>query len=200
MWVSYPWSNHRGNVAKVMYGMKWIIWESIMSFYKAGYYKISCCKRSGRATNVCIELRRLLAAGFLLLCGSGFFTTAVAATGAEERTTIKPGTLSVIQVLQNVIENYPSLQTTALQVEKAGQQTARIMSQLAWQVNANAGVSNEAALFGGGVLQYQAGAGLSKRLQSGDSVSIQGSLRREDYDNPFGPNMANPAPLRRGLR
>ena len=50
-------------------------------------------------------------------------------------------TLTVEQVLQRVVNHYPSIKTASIQVEKAKQESIKIDSQLGWQLGAQAGIS-----------------------------------------------------------
>ena len=43
------------------------------------------------------------------------------------------------QVLQKVIDHYPSVKSAALQLERARQENIKAESQLSWQLNGNAG-------------------------------------------------------------
>ena len=52
------------------------------------------------------------------------------------------------QVLQKVIDHYPSVKSAALQLEKASQEKIKAESQLSWQLNGNAGFTRSTSLFG----------------------------------------------------
>ncbi len=100
--------------------------------------------------------------------------------------------LSLQQVIQETINHYPSLRTAALQVEKARQNTAQIEARLGWQLAAQGGVAKDTSAFGTGVKRVDAGATLSRQLASGDSIAVNGMIRREDSEVPLSPNLPDP--------
>ena len=57
--------------------------------------------------------------------------------------------LSLEQVLQSVIDNYPSIPIAALQVNKVEQNSVRALSRLGWRLSAQAGRSKEVDFAGG---------------------------------------------------
>ena len=130
----------------------------------------------------------------------------------EDRTLIKPVTvvmaalllmpaqlmaqtqqLTLQQVLQKVIDHYPSIRLATLQVEKAREDSIKAESQLSWQLNANAGVARETNLIGSSTDQMKLGAGLSRRLQSGADLGFNASILRDDAEDSFAPTIPNPS-------
>lgn len=101
--------------------------------------------------------------------------------------------LTLEQVLQKVIDHYPSIRLATLQVEKAREDSIKAESQLSWQLNANAGVARETSLIGTATDRVNLGAGLSRRLQSGGDLGFNASMLRDDAEDSFAPTIPNPS-------
>lgn len=101
-------------------------------------------------------------------------------------------TLTPENVLQKVIDHYPSVNIAAIEIERARQSIKVANSQLGWQLNAQAGIERGASLFGSTSDTISMGAGISRMLESGSSLAFEGGVRREDSETAFGP-VANPA-------
>lgn len=101
--------------------------------------------------------------------------------------------LSIQQVLQRVMDHYPSIKTAALQVQRAREENVKAESQLSWLLNANAGYSRETSLFGTATDRYQAAGNINKNLASGGLLGFNASVVRDDAEDTFGPTLPNPA-------
>lgn len=101
--------------------------------------------------------------------------------------------LTLQQVLQKVIDHYPSIRLATLQVEQAREDSIRAESQLAWQLNASAGMARETSLIGTATDRVNLGAGLSRRLQSGGDLGFNASILRDDAEDSFAPSIPNPS-------
>ncbi|MDQ1362822.1 MAG: hypothetical protein QG652_682 [Pseudomonadota bacterium] len=102
-------------------------------------------------------------------------------------------TMSYEQMLQQVVDNYPSLQTTAIAVERARLESVRVESQLGWQLNAAAGVQHDmSATFGTPTDTINLNGNVSRMLESGDTLGFVGNINRVDADSSF-PGSPNPA-------
>ncbi len=101
--------------------------------------------------------------------------------------------LTLQQVLQKVIDHYPSIRLATLQVEKTREDSIKAESQLSWQLNANAGVARETNLIGSSTDQMKLGAGLSRRLQNGDDLGFNALILRDDAEDSFAPTIPNPS-------
>lgn len=101
--------------------------------------------------------------------------------------------LTLVQVLQRVVDHYPSLKTAAIQVERARQTSKTVDSQLGWQLAAQAGVQRDSTLFGTPTDVIDVGGRLSRTLESGSILSIEASARREDSEGVFSPVIPNPS-------
>lgn len=108
-------------------------------------------------------------------------------------TTAMAETLTPEQVLQKVIDHYPSVNIAAIEIERARQSMQVANSQLGWQVDAQAGVERSVGLFGTTSDSLALGAGMSRSLESGSSIAIEGGIRREDSEIVFSPTIPNPA-------
>lgn len=93
--------------------------------------------------------------------------------------------LTIKQVIQNVIDKYPSVRAAALQVEKAKQEILKVESQLGWQLSAQAGVSHNVSVFNIASNTLSAGGAYAKLLDSGSTVSLDASLIYDDADTSF---------------
>lgn len=100
--------------------------------------------------------------------------------------------LALEQVLGRVLATYPSVQTAALQVQRARLEQARVESLLGWNLGAQAGIARDAGFFGGTVDRADANTSLSRALESGGSVGVQGSYAHEDSSVTISPALANP--------
>lgn len=100
--------------------------------------------------------------------------------------------LSLQQVLQRVINHYPSIKSAAIQVQRARQENIKVHSQLSWALNSNAAYARETSLFGTSTDRYTLGGSLNRSLGSGGTLGLNASLAREDSEDTFGPTFPNP--------
>lgn len=96
------------------------------------------------------------------------------------------------QVLQQVIDHYPSVKTAVYQVERARQENKKIESQLGWQLNSQLGFSRDVSLFGTPTDTLNLSAGLSRNLTSGAILGIDAVINKDDASTVFSPALANP--------
>ena len=102
-------------------------------------------------------------------------------------------TMSSEQVLQRVMDHYPSLKTAALQVRRARQEMARVESQLGWQLGAQGGVAHDLNTFGTPVDTVDAAGSLSRALDNGGTLSFNAGIARNDADATLSPTLPNPS-------
>ena len=112
---------------------------------------------------------------------------------AASLSSVQAETLSADQVLQRVVDHYPSLKTAALQVQRARQESLKVESQLGWQLGGQAGISRDVSLFGTATDKLNASGNMSRKLDSGASLSFGAALGREDAETSFSPLLPNPA-------
>lgn len=102
-------------------------------------------------------------------------------------------TMTIDQVLQQVVDHYPSLQTTAIAVERARLENARVESQLGWQLKALAGVQHDMSpIFGTPTDNINLNGNMSRLLASGDTLGFVTEINRLDAGSNF-PGAPNPA-------
>lgn len=111
---------------------------------------------------------------------------------AAARDKDSPAPMSLPQLLQQVLDYYPSLESAALQVRQAQQSATLIESRLGWQVGAQAGINKDLSLFGSPVTTMTAAGQLDRQLADGDSMSISARLNRDDADETL-PTLPNPS-------
>lgn len=97
------------------------------------------------------------------------------------------------QVLQKVIDHYPSIKLAALQVERARLENIKAESQLSWQLNGNAGYAHDTSLFGTPSDRYNLGASLNRNLSSGGVLGFNADITRDEADQSFSPIFPNPS-------
>ncbi|MDH5765464.1 MAG: TolC family protein [Gammaproteobacteria bacterium] len=102
-------------------------------------------------------------------------------------------TMNLQQVIQQVVDHYPSLKVAAIQVERARQENIKVEGQLAWQLSARGGVSRNISLFGTPTDRVDVSGQVQRQLSSGASVSVNASMNREDATTTFSPLQPNPS-------
>lgn len=100
-------------------------------------------------------------------------------------------TVNLQQVLQSVIDNYPSIQTALLQVERAKRGIAKTQSQLGWQLQGQAGIQRDVSLFGTASDVISADGSWQRQLESGANLGVDANISRTDNENSL-PGVANP--------
>ncbi len=105
----------------------------------------------------------------------------------------EPLRISFPQVLQRVMDNYPSLRLAQLQVERARQEIKRVESTLGWNLNGQGGLNRQLSFLLTPSDIAEISAGLQRQLRSGDSIGISGSYRYEDSTTTFSPAYPNPS-------
>lgn len=101
--------------------------------------------------------------------------------------------LSYSEVLQRVVDHYPSLKTAAIQVERASQESKKLASQLGWQLQAQAGIARNVSILGTEVDVLDGSASFARQLEAGGSFGIDASVAREDNATVFSPILPNPS-------
>ena len=101
--------------------------------------------------------------------------------------------LTIYQVMQRVIDRYPSLKISALQLEQATSQRQQVESQLGWILNSSGGITHDLTALGTPSDRLDVTGTIGRQLKSGSSVSINGGYRYEDSSLSFNPSLPNPA-------
>ena len=102
-------------------------------------------------------------------------------------------TLSMQQVLQKVINHYPSIKTAALQLEKAKQENIKVESQLSWLLKGNAAYTRDTSLFGTATDRYNLAGSMNRGLENGGILGFNANVSREDAEDTFSPALPNPS-------
>lgn len=101
--------------------------------------------------------------------------------------------LSLAQMLQQVVDHYPSLKTAAIQVERARQEHQKIESQLGWLLGAQAGIARDVPLAGATADRLDLKGNASRKLKTGETVSLEAGISRDNSSFVSGPLAPNPS-------
>ncbi len=101
--------------------------------------------------------------------------------------------LEFAQVLQKVIDHYPSVRSAALQIESAKQENIKAESQLSWQLNSNAGFTRDTGLFGTSSDRLNMGASINRSLTNGGELGFNANISRDDAETTFSSTLPNPS-------
>lgn len=83
-------------------------------------------------------------------------------------------------ILQRVIDHYPSVENALLQVKRARYNTEKVEAQLGWQLHATAGARRDTSIFGTSSDIIDAGAGIKRKFEGGGSLEFEGNIDRTD--------------------
>lgn len=100
--------------------------------------------------------------------------------------------LTIYQVMQRVLDRYPSLKISKMEVAQAAEQRQQIESSLGWILNSAVGATHDLTGFGTPSDRLDVRASIDRQLESGATLSLGGSYRYEDSSLPFDP-LPNPA-------
>jgi len=120
----------------------------------------------------------------LLLLASVYFSDTVVAEIKSE--------LTIYQVMQRVVDRYPSLKISEFEVAQAAQQKQQIESSLGWILNSAAGIRHDLTGYGTPSDRFDINGSIVRKLNSGATLSLNGSYRYEDSSFTFGP-IPNPS-------
>ena len=109
-------------------------------------------------------------------------------TVAEEQTE-----LTIYQVMQRVIDRYPSLKISEIEVAQAAEQRQQIESSLGWILNSAAGVTHDLTGLGTPSDRLDISSSIARQLKSGATLSLSGGYRYEDSSLSFSAALPNPA-------
>jgi outer membrane protein TolC len=101
--------------------------------------------------------------------------------------------MTLMQVLQQVMDHYPSLKTASIQVERAQQEQQKVESQLGWMLSAQAGVSRDISAWGSATDRLALKGGLARTLESGETLSLGAGLNRDIAASASAPQAPNPS-------
>jgi len=124
-----------------------------------------------------------------VLLGSMFTTTFTSADILEGKHT----RLTIYQVMQRVLDRYPSLKISEMEVAQAAEQRRQIESSLGWILNSAAGITHDLTGLGTPSDRFDVRGSIDRQLTSGATLSLSGSYRYEDSSLSFSPVLPNPA-------
>ncbi len=104
-----------------------------------------------------------------------------------------PGVLHVNDMVQQIMQNYASISIAAKEIEKSGNEFAKIESQLGWVLSAQTGVSHDVSFIDSPSDRFEAGVGVGRQYKSGTRFDVQGQYTYEDSSTSFSPFAANPS-------
>lgn len=96
-------------------------------------------------------------------------------------------------VLARVIAVYPNLQSAILQIQRSTLELNRIYATLGWNAVASTSYSRDLAAFGTPADILIARGALTRKLVSGDSITVDASYNRTDNQFVFIPSLPNPS-------
>jgi len=101
--------------------------------------------------------------------------------------------LTLRKAVQQVIDTYPAIRVSKLQLDKAGQEIIRADSMLGWQMNMEVGAAHDTGLSIYPADTITAGGGIQRQLESGGTLGIQGGYNT--VDNTKDPTISGILPL-----
>ena len=101
--------------------------------------------------------------------------------------------LNIYQVMQRVLDRYPLLKTSELEVAQAAELKQQVESSLGWQLNSSAGVTHDLTGFGTPSDRMDINSAVGRQLKSGSTISLSGGYRYEDSSLSISPVLPNPA-------
>ncbi len=122
-----------------------------------------------------------------------FWLLVVMLTSGQMAMASEPLAISFPQVLQRVVDTYPSLRIARLQVQRASQNVARVESALGWNLNGKAGINRDVTILTTPSDVADLSASFSRLLKSGNSLGISGAYQYEDSTLSFSPVLPNPS-------
>jgi len=102
-------------------------------------------------------------------------------------------TLGFDRVVENILQQYPSLEVARLQVQRSRQEIARVESRLGWELAGDAGVAHDVSVFGTPTDRADVNLSLDRQLESGHRVGISGNYTYEDSSFTVSPLFPNPS-------
>lgn len=100
--------------------------------------------------------------------------------------------LTIYQVMQRVLDHYPSLKISEMEVKQAVEQRQEIESSLGWILDSSAGVTHDLTALGAPSDRLDITGSIGRQFESGSSLSLSGGYRYEDSTLPL-TGFPNPA-------
>ena len=96
------------------------------------------------------------------------------------------------QVLQRIIDSYPTVQVAVLQTRRAQQEVLKVESQLGWNLNSFAAVNRDVSIIFEPTDRTSAGVGVNRQFSSGGRIGLDAAYIHEDSAGVFAPTLPNP--------
>lgn len=129
----------------------------------------------------------------LLFSLIAFYLPAYAQNPVTLDTTKEVESKTYESVLARVIAVYPNLQSAILQIQRSTLELNRIYATLGWNAVASTSYSHDLAAFGTPADVLIARGALTRKLESGDSITLDASYNRTDNEFVFIPSLPNPS-------
>lgn len=107
--------------------------------------------------------------------------------------TVFSASLSLQQVLTNMVKLHPLVQIKSLEQQSAALDLGKAESKTGWYLKGNAGTDHDLSFLGTPTDISTAGLGLEKTFGFGGRVSIDGTYKYEDADLTLSPQIPNPS-------
>ena len=101
--------------------------------------------------------------------------------------------LTIYQVMQRVLDKYPTLKISDIEVAQAAEQRKQVESSLGWVLNSSGGVTHDLTALGTPSDRLDVTSSIARQLKSGATLSLSGGYRYEDSSLSFNPALPNPA-------
>ena len=101
--------------------------------------------------------------------------------------------ITIYQIIQRVLERYPSLKIAGIEVSQAAQQRRQVESSLGWVLDSSIGLAHDLTGIGTPSDRLDITSSINRQLMSGATVSLSGGYRYEDSSLSFSPALPNPA-------
>lgn len=99
---------------------------------------------------------------------------------------------TIYQVMQRVLDRYPSLKISEMEVAQAAEQRQQVESSLGWILNSSAGIKHDLTGLGAPSDRLDIMGSIGRQLKSGATLSLSGGYTYEDSTIPF-TGFPNPA-------
>jgi len=97
------------------------------------------------------------------------------------------------QMIEKIIQNYPSFTLAGLEIEKSRQEIAKVESRLGWVFGAQTGIGHDVNFIDSPSDRFDIGANAGRRYESGTKFDISGNYAYEDSSTSFSPLVPNPS-------
>jgi outer membrane protein TolC len=122
---------------------------------------------------------------------AGLLTSFSCASAAEKKSSLD--SRSYEQILDRVITVYPNLQSAVLQVRRSTLELDRIYASLGWNASVDSYISHDLGNFGTPADVFSTRGALTRKLLSGDRISVDASYARTDNEINFINTLPNPS-------